>query len=518
MLSFNLLEEKWLPCVMRENNALRDLSLREVLLDARNVRELVGDSPPVTITLHRLLLAILHRAMNAPQSADEWNAIREAGNFDGAKLENYFKMWNHRFDLFDEKYPFYQSPTAKGNVQSGAVIQLYFQGKNNATLFDHSTISEPKVLSAAEAARALVAFQGFDFGGIKADGSAQTAPLLQSAIALVKGKDQEGENLFETLLHNLHRYNEEDEEPFPFRRAKDLPAWERDAETAAVERLPDGYVDLLTWQARRIFLQPEQNERGETIVRNTVIMRGYAFPKNANRHAKETMVAFRASRTEGFFPVGFSETRALWRNSLSLLQTVDGEKSRAKTLDWLNDLVGEGFLNRADSLPVNFYGLAADKGKLLFWQQENFDLPLAYLNDDELLNLLKTAIEFAEDISNNLRAGVKKLAKILTDDEAAAANFPAMPFYWSTLETRFQTLLSDLPNERDKAMREWFGAVLSIADEAFDRTANSLSGAAKELKAVVEARNFYGALRYKTKESTGYKKYVPETKAKGGNQ
>ncbi len=83
MFTFNLLEEKWLPCVMTDN-ALRSLSLREVLTDAPNARELVGDSPPVTIALHRLLLAILHRALSAPRDADEWNEIRETGNFDRA--------------------------------------------------------------------------------------------------------------------------------------------------------------------------------------------------------------------------------------------------------------------------------------------------------------------------------------------------------------------------------------------------------------------------------------------------
>ncbi len=48
MFAFNLLEEKWLPCVMTDNS-LHDLSLRDVLLDAENVREIVGDSPPITV-------------------------------------------------------------------------------------------------------------------------------------------------------------------------------------------------------------------------------------------------------------------------------------------------------------------------------------------------------------------------------------------------------------------------------------------------------------------------------------
>lgn len=514
MFNYNLLEEKWLPCVISDN-ALRDLSLREVLLDAPDVREIVGDSPPVTIALHRLLLAILHRALNAPQNAEQWNEIREAKSFDRAKLESYFEKWKPRFDLFSEKFPFYQSVSAKENVQSGAIIQLYFQGKNNATLFDHSTIATPKAVSAAEAARFLVAFQAFDFGGTKADGSAQTAPLLQSAIALIKG-----ENLFETLLLNLHRYNSADEEPFPFNYAKDLPAWERDAETQAVERLPDGYVDLLTWQARRISLQPEQSADNETIVKNTVIMLGYSFPKSIGRHTKETMTAFRASKTEGFYAVGFNENKALWRNSLSLLQTVDGEKSRPKMLDWLDDLVADSYLNRSNALPIEFYGLAADKGKLLFWQKEMFYLPLAYLNDNQLLDFLKTALEFAEEIAGNLRSGIKKLAKILTDDEAKATNFQAIPIYWSTLELRFQRLLSDLPNEKDAAMRKWFDVVLSTANTAFRQTADSLSGAAKEQKAIVEAEaEFRRRKNFLRKDKNSeYGSYWLDKKSKGGTQ
>ncbi len=507
MSTFNLTNEKWLPCVMTDGT-LRDLNLREVLLEAAKIKEMIGDSPPVTIALHRLLLAILHRALKSPQSTNEWNEIRQAGEFDREKLESYFDKWKERFDLFDEKHPFYQSISARENVQEGAIIQLYFQGKNNATLFDHSSIGAPNSLSPAEAARCLIAFQGFDFGGIKADGSAQTAPLLQSAIALVKGK-----NLFETLLYNLHRYDET--KPFPCSFVEDLPAWERDEETEAVERLPDGYVDLLTWQARRIFLQPEQNADGETIVKNSVIMRGYAMPKTVGRHAKETMTAFRASKTEGFFPVGFSETRALWRNSMSLLQTVDGEKYRPMILEWLDDLVSAGHLSRAVTLPIDFYGLAADKAKLLFWHQESFDLPLAFLDDENLLESLKTSLEFAEEISGNLRAGAKKLAEKLETD---VANFPAMPIYWSTLELKFQSLLLNLPKDKDAAMRDWFTEVLSVADDAFDQTANSLSGSAEELRATVEARGLFYGITYKTKQKPEYKNYVPEIKTKGGTR
>jgi len=508
MVSFNLIEKIWLPCIMCDNS-LKDLSLRDVLTDAPNIREIVGDSPPITIALHRLLLAILHRALNAPQTYEDWNDYWQAKswNKDG-KLDKYLADWKHRFDLFDESRPFYQVSSIKDSVQNGAIIQLYFQGKNNATLFEHSTTGEPKAVSPAEAARFLVAFQGFDFGGIKADGSAQTAPLLQSAIALIRG-----DNLFETLMFNFHAYNEVDSSPFKFDYKTDLPAWERE-ETEAEERWTKGYVDLLTWQARRILLQPEKNENGEIAVKNTVIMRGFQFPKNYQRKEEETMMAFKKSKTEGFYSVGFNENKALWRDSLSLFQTVEDENYRPKMLKWLNELVSEGSLQRSRVFPIEFYGLAADKGKLLFWQQDKFNLPLAYLDNNELLNDLKNAIGFAEDIGRVLKFSVKILAEKLESD---ANNFSAVSTYWSKLEIRFQRLLLDLPNNKQSAMQNWFEFVDATARRAFNDTANSLSGSAVEQKAIVEAESSYFGARAKLlKGNSTYQQYLPHYKAKGG--
>lgn len=510
MFSFNLIEEKWLPCLMIDNS-LKNLSLREILTNASEVRELIGDSPPVTIALHRLLSAILHRALNAPQNYEQWSDFWQAKSWDEmGKLTDYLDNWIHRFDLFDEKRPFYQTSSIRENLQNGAIIQLYFQGKNNATLFDHSTTSEPKAVSPAEAARFLVTFQGFDVGGIKADGSGQTSPLLNSAIGLICGK-----NLFETLMLNWHCYNENDERPFHFSAQDDVPSWERNNETEAVERKPAGYVDLLTWQSRRILLQPEQNIDGEISVKNAVIMRGFQFPKGFELHNKETMTVFRKSKTEGFYSVGFNESKALWRDSFSLFQTVDGEQYRPKMLDWLNELVGEGYLNRSNIFPIEFYGLIADKAKLMAWRQERFNLPLAYLNDKELLQTLKNTVQFAEETASVLRFAVKVLAENL---ESNAENFSALQIYWASLETSFHQLLTKLPNDKENASFAWFGFVDKTAKRAFDETANSLNGAATEQKAIVEAESAFYKTRAKLiNQNAIYRDYLPNYKTKGGS-
>lgn len=532
MFSFNLIEERWLPCVMLDGS-LRDLSLWDVLTNAPNIKELVGDSPPVTIALHRLLLAILHRALNAPQNYEDWNDFWQAKIWNGeGKLNKYLADWKHRFDLFDEKRPFYQVASVKDSVQNGAIIQLYFQGKNNATLFEHSTTGEPKAVSPAEAARLLVTFQGFDFGGIKADGAGgKRSLLLSNAIALVRG-----ENLFETLMLNFHAYNEDDEMPFSFRFSKDLPIWERDEETEVRERRPDGYVDLLTWQSRRILLQPQKDESGKIVVKNNVIMKGFHCPSDFQLSDKETMMAFKKSKKEGIYAIGLNENKALWRDSLSLFQTIAGEQSRPKMLDWLNNLVYEDYLQRSSVFPIDFYGLKnsnENEAKLLFWQQDRFNLPLVYLNSNELLEDLRNAISFAEDISKVIYAGSRTLATFLlapkSDNKnekqpdaknvsALMQSFAVETKYWANLETRFQRLLSTLPNDKETAMRDWFEFVDATAKRAFDNTANSLSGSANEQKAIVEAESSFYRTRAKLlKENSKYRENLPNYETKGGN-
>jgi CRISPR system Cascade subunit CasA len=85
MPSFNLVNTEWLSCLLLpaaldRNSGMavdsmaitQQFSLKQVLLHASQIRELIGESPPVTIALHRLLLAVLHRCLNGPRDSNEW--------------------------------------------------------------------------------------------------------------------------------------------------------------------------------------------------------------------------------------------------------------------------------------------------------------------------------------------------------------------------------------------------------------------------------------------------------------
>jgi CRISPR system Cascade subunit CasA len=74
MPTFDLVTEPWVPCLLT-NGHLVERSLLDVLTAPQNVREIVDPSPLVTVALHRVLLAILHTALDGPHDEDELSLI-----------------------------------------------------------------------------------------------------------------------------------------------------------------------------------------------------------------------------------------------------------------------------------------------------------------------------------------------------------------------------------------------------------------------------------------------------------
>ena len=290
MASFNLVRDPWIPCLM-ENGERKLLGIRDAFASAHRILEIEGDTPPVSAALHRLLIAIVHRNADV-DGADAWATMWEARAFDMEVFDDYFGRWKQRFDLFGAKRPFYQFSGLDRSVGRSSARLLFHQA-HNATLFSHLREDRPPVLAPAEAARLLIGLMAFDVGGIKTGGSARAAPLNRGAVALAKG-----ESLFQTLALNLCRYAPEEGEPWDFDRNRDMPAWEREYETAREERNPDGYLDLLTWQSRRILLMPEEDDCGNTVVRKVAITEGYRLA-GTTLYGRETMMAFRQNRRAG---------------------------------------------------------------------------------------------------------------------------------------------------------------------------------------------------------------------------
>lgn len=510
MPTFDLIDEPWIPCVM-VGGSERTFGLREVLREAPSIREIVDPSPLATVALHRLLLAILHRNFG-PDSSAAWAAIWAAGHWDDGALDAYFARWRNRFDLFDEQYPFYQTPGLSFEQYGVPVSKLLHEraSGNNATLFDHTSGQRPIVLTAAAAARAVVAYQAFALGGLvtpdrgpdpRLNKSADGSPLVKGAVLLLRG-----DNLFETLMLNFHQYAPAHAVPFQATPC-DCPAWERADPTLPQDRIPDGYLDLLTWQSRRLRLKAEE-EAGRIVVRIAIVMKGFQFPDGFSVERKETMIAYRRlpKGTVPWMPIGLSEDRSLWRDSISLLQSVEERSARPRMLDWIATLMAEGHLS-VRLVPMDAFGVVSNQARVEMWRHERLPVPLRFLAPAgrPWVEALQTALALAEDVAQLLQATARRVAeetlsagrRSAGEDVSRLVDALAVtrPF-WPRLEVPFRNLVLELDalesapdadGARVPALRTWGASVRRAAQAAFEEAAGMLEGAPRAWKALARA-------------------------------
>lgn len=505
---FDLIDDGWIPCVLPAGSGVRteELGIRAVLARAHEIVEIAGDTPPETVALHRLLLALLHRVLRGPANAREWERLWQAGRFDMEPIDRYLEKWRERFDLFHPERPFYQVAELPAD-RGGSIARMMGQADNGQTLFDHTVSASPPAISPARAARLVLAYQSFDTGGRIASNSggdsALAGTLLQPALTMLRGR-----TVFETLLLNLQRYEPGwNQQPWRFDADQDRPGWEREPVRADVRPLA-GYIDLLTWQARRVRLLPELGGDGRVVVRRAVGMKGWAMEAGEGRQGREPMVAYRKRAKakpgeEPWIAVMFQEGRALWRDSLALLQSAAGERQtlRPALLDWVGDLAAEGTIERGHTVPVDVLGLRADQGKLLFWRHERLAVPLAYLNDGDLLADLGEALRLVEETGRLLGGSaygpVRDLAAELVGEGGKLSEYAERlgieSRYWAAVDGPFRVLLARLPaDDRDEdgdrpAFEAWREAVRGAARQAFAEGTRGLERAPRSMRAVAAA-------------------------------
>ncbi|OGO24082.1 MAG: type I-E CRISPR-associated protein Cse1/CasA [Chloroflexi bacterium RBG_16_50_9] len=545
MFSYNLVDEKWIPCVMPDGTT-EDFGLQEVLVRAPEIKELLDPSPLVTVSLHRLLLAILHRNFG-PSSLPKWQELWNKGKWDENVLKAYFSTWRQHFNLFDDERPFYQSCEING-AEIHPVIHLALESAsgNNATLFDHNNDDRFSPILPAIAAGYVITTQAFAIGFGKSNPFYfSDSPLIRGLTTMVLGN-----SLFETLTLNLVIYN--DERPFP-RSSDDLPVWEQKELTVPnKEGSPiKGYVDYLTWQSRRIHLFHEN----DMSVRNCQIQQNLKLPKQMY---SDPFKSFRKDKERGLLPRSINPKKAVWRDSHILLQTSDTEYKRPEVFNWLariDEACRFGAIQAKLAYKMMITGLATDTGKaasVLLWRHERLPLPPQYLQDENLISKLKEALELAEDAGRLLGSGfieaeitdkrgkrktirvpspLRILASELllkdqdgkTDPEAAKtlaeSLSPGRP-YWAALGIAFNRFMIDLAADKgpdgktygEKTLPEWAKEIRKAARAAFEETARSLDRTGRMLKAISKAEN-----EFKNRLYNILKPYINET-TEGGEK
>lgn len=494
--SFNLLDESFIPC-LRLDGTRDEVSLRGALASARQIAEIVSPSPLVTIGLHRVLLGYLHAALQGPGSEREWARLWTSGDWPQDKLDDYAAKWQDRFDLFHDRFPFFQRAGFTEGKKVGAnKLACEITETNVRLMFSHVSDDAPPILSFAEVARQLIAHQLTTGAGGRGYGS---SPLSRGLVVLARG-----DTLFETLHLNLIRYRVPDNDPVATTPA-DKPVWEAN-EYASEPETPRGLLDLYTWLPRSILLLPDEDT-------STVQWIHYGprrmFRSDATIY--DPAVAFYEGGDDQVRAVGLEEDKALWRDSGALLEF--GAESRHRRPPWIEQLarvtreIPEVSQYRSR---IGVLGAVFENASVKIWRAETLDLPDEYIHDPTRVASLKQALGVTEEVLGKaLMGAVRRTAELrLTGDQGGRPDkkrvkqlvdsFAPERLYWSRLEGPYRELLVELATAADRParIRAWFLDTLRpAAVAAFDDTIGRIDSG-RDLKAVTAGRGvLYGLLK-----------------------
>jgi CRISPR system Cascade subunit CasA len=349
---FNLLDEPWIA-VRDLDGAYAEVSLREAFGRAGEIAGLVGETPTQAFANLRLLLAVLHRAVDGPRDHKHWGRIRDDWDETVTAVEAYLATHRERFWLAHPTAPFLQVPalrTAKG--ETFGLDRIICDGLGSTAYLTTRLGAANEAIGWAEAARWLVHVHAYDVSGIHT--GAVDDPRVSGGrgygigtgwAGQIGGLHLVGETLRETLLLNLVAPSAVGLLGGPDAERPDLPVWERDPLSSAPEgwdtgtypckdkpyRQPTGPVDLYTWPTRRIRLVGD--DRRVTAVINAQGDR--ATPHN--RHDVEPLTAWRYSEAQTkdkgrdvYMPLRHDPARSLWRGLTGLLPNAETTRQGGK--------------------------------------------------------------------------------------------------------------------------------------------------------------------------------------------
>jgi CRISPR system Cascade subunit CasA len=498
--SFNLITEPWIPCIWLSGK-YEELSIIGIFSNAHEIREINDNSPLVTASLHRFLLAILHRVLG-PKDLDIWYEIYKQKQFDDTKLKGYLNEWKDHFDLLHPQFPFYQSldKDVQDSVEHPPCrLAQELSSGNNDTLFDHSNIKIQRPWSFSQSARYLITTQNYSVGGgVSKPFNLSHAPLVRGNLVLLKSS-----TLFESLLFNLIRYSKNSPKQLPS-STDDIPHWEKTKQDNPSKRGLRGYLDLLTFQSRRILLIQNNNNEIKSIKiqqRDAINDESYLDPQ---------ICYIKKDKNKGFMPLRFSESKSFWRDSLSLISSSLEMSKNPDSIKQLGELI---FLYpEIELVPITMdvLGFKPDNkkaAKINLWRHERYPLPFDYLKDDFFIGVLHKAIETSEGVSDKLYQVIRKLASNLlvpfnlnesTPDKdrvnKLVKNFPGSTYYWSNLENPFINLYLKIPDDPDVAISQWEETLRKVVWDSLELTLNTLDNSARSMQASVQARRHLGGL------------------------
>ena len=392
--TFNLIDEPWIEVVDHDGKE-SIISIRDLLDKAERYRDLSHALGTVNFATLRVILAILYRSWDSKKlrkldnALDHWEQKWQQESLLDTEVQKYLDTWHHRFDLRDEKMPFFQVADLHTEKNRWRELDILFPdiGRDGDLYTMRSGVVS---ISGAEAAQMLVHVMAYDCAGIKTGvvgdprvkegkGYGQKGYRNISWAGWLGGTILKGASLRETILLNYVPQREE-------AGTDDLPQWELQplgpaprSESMYNLDFPErngttGLVELLTWPQRRIRLRWKDDRVDGVIVANGDLV-GYA-----TKFGIETMTPWRFSDPQSkkvkqpvYMPQELDSGRAMWRSVGNILPNSTMERKKSKFADnaltsvtaanvqWLGKLVSREIVSRNKF--VNLYMVSMVYGK-----------------------------------------------------------------------------------------------------------------------------------------------------------
>lgn len=483
-VSFNLVDDPWIRVRMLDGSG-GELSIEEVFHRAHEIECLANDIATQDFAILRVLLAILHRAVDPilgeyDTPLEAWAELWDGGGPPFDLVDEYLRAWHHRFDLFDSELPFMQVASMQAtNGSQTEVKKIVADVPDNLPLFSTRSGKGLESLSYAEAARWLVHVQAFDTSGIKTGvvgdkgvKSGKSFPIGTGWAGRLGGVYVEGESLARTLLLNLvlcgdcHKGDFEE-----FTDEGDVPIWERGAQKPGdSDSYPMGPCSVYTWQARRMLLFPRDG-----CVCSVLLSNGNRIETH-NKLLVEPMSSWRRSQNlekklhtmPVYLPLSHRAGRSLWRGLSSLLS--DGGNAAdvvaPGVLMWVGHLSNpdaDGPLPYGFALKVHATGVEYGSNNSVYSELIDDFLRLnAFLLSPEGLGartVVKECMRNTDDAIRGLGLLAKRLCLACGDDSerASGEHRAAVGEAYFELDASFREWLSHLDDTSDlgEARQRW---------------------------------------------------------------
>lgn len=498
---FNLLSEPWIK-VLTEDIVNKEVSLKDVLINAHKYKQLSGETVTQDAAVLRLLLAIIEtifyrydadgtenliceaNGSDIDSVLDRWQEYYDKGAFGEEMIGNYMDKYKERFWLFHETTPFYQVPDLQyGSDYDAKCFVGNIKESNNKATKHHFSMNEGEALEKlgyGEAARWLIYTQAYMFNVKPASGLPK--PEIPAGVGRMGRLGfimAVGENLFETLMLNL----------CPLKDGELLwgnpkPVWENpicDIQAREIA-IPDNIPEAYTLQSRRILL----NKSLDNYVCGFRAMQGDFYTYENETNEQMTIwksISDKKTGEKKETPKQHDPEKYVWREFPTIICHTDynGDENRIPgVVRWTELLVNEGIYPVDRMITFKTIGFAYGDG-MSYTLGDCFDDSLS-LSAGLLAKLgeawtvlIKNEIEKCEMVSERIRWMSDDICSIMYGKDPKKKEIlrkKLIQEFYFRINSDFRNWLSGIQvadTEREQYQQRWeriaYNAARSVAED-----------------------------------------------------